>query len=64
VIGLCIFNWVQTLPTEVTYITLDSDSCGGQSRTHNFVTLMIYIAQTNINKIAQIRGKWPLYNKG
>lgn len=35
-----------TLPTEVTNITLYSDSCGGQNRNHNIMALMIYIIQT------------------
>jgi len=45
-IGFCLLKWIQTLPTEVTNITLFSDSCGGQNRNHNIMALMIYIVQT------------------
>lgn len=45
-IGSCLLKWIQTLPTEVTNITLYSDSCGGQNRNHNIMALMIYIIQT------------------
>ncbi|KAE9544349.1 hypothetical protein AGLY_001528 [Aphis glycines] len=55
-IGSCLLKWIQTLPTEVTNITLYSDSCGGQNRNHNIMALMIYIIQTT--NIIQIEHKF------
>ena len=45
-IGTCLLKWIRSLPTNVTELSLFSDTCGGQNRNKQIATALVYAVQT------------------